>query len=208
MKLLSTIVACIHGDDRGMNPSIPRLADGSYPFVLRLIYTDLIATDTPPAIPDSADTQQVGTLLIQLTDYIALRPVAEVRIPRLCIVDEDTHSIRDIVEQEGMSLSLESQDQLQQVEIHPLGPWDHGEAITRLAPQLIAGQLLVVGEVMQGIYGVIGILQYELDGLSLRQIVVQLYIHAWELISIARHRRLLLGYSESHAGEQAEGTEE
>ena len=43
------------------------------------------------------------------------------------------------MEQEGTCLSLESQDQLQQVEIHPLGPWDHGEAITRLAPQLIAG---------------------------------------------------------------------
>ena len=76
-----------------MYPGVPSLADGSYPFVLRLIYADLIATDAPPAILDSADTQQVGTLLIQLSDHIALRPIAEVRIPRLRIVDEDTHSV-------------------------------------------------------------------------------------------------------------------
>ena len=93
MKLLPTIVACIHGNDRGVNPSVPRLADGNYPFILRLVYADLIATDTPPAILDSTDTQQVGTLLIQLTDHIALRPIAEVRISGLRIVDEDTHSV-------------------------------------------------------------------------------------------------------------------
>ncbi len=61
---------------------------------------------------------------------------------------------------------------------------------------------------MQGIYRAVVILQKELNGLTLGLVVVQLHIHASELIGIARHRRLLLGYSESHAGEQAEGTEE
>ena len=43
MKLLPTIVACTHSDHGGMYPGVPSLADGSYPFDLRLIYADLIA---------------------------------------------------------------------------------------------------------------------------------------------------------------------